>query len=134
MTAIRTKDPTAAARARRYRERKRHAVRVTAPRRKTGAPSRSVTLTALQQAALDALVDAITEHGEQPGPWPDHEPAAPLELWRTKVRTIFADHANARQMVRRTVTAMVRLGVVLERAGMVAVGTFGVDIKVAGST
>ena len=55
-------------------------------------------------------------------------------MWRTALRAMFADYANARQMVRRTVTAMVRLGVVIERDGMVAVGTFGVDIKVAGST
>ena len=50
------------------------------------------------------------------------------------MRTLFPAHANPRQMVRRTVTALVRLGVVLERDGLVAVGTFGVDIKVAGST
>jgi hypothetical protein len=103
----------------------------TTTRARTRTTRTRTTLTDHQEAALDALLEAITENGEQPGPWVDHEPAAPLEMWRTALWAMFADYANARQMVRRTVTAMVRLGVVIERDGMVAVGTFGVDIAVA---
>jgi hypothetical protein len=109
----RAKDPTAAERARRYRERrKRHGVPVTASRRKTGAPSRSVTLTALQWAALDALLDAIGEHGEQPSPLFDYEPAVPIETWRTKLRNMFRGNTNARQQVRRTARTLITNGCV----------------------
>jgi hypothetical protein len=137
-TATRTKDPTAAARAKRYRERKRALVpvtptvtAVTVPKpSRTVTASRAVTLTALQWAAIDALIDTITDSGEQAGPWLDREPAVPLELWRTKVRTMFAEHANARQMVRRTMRTLITSGCVIERDGWVAVGDFIVEIEV----
>jgi hypothetical protein len=53
----------------------------------------------------------------------------PLEAWRTKVRTMFPDHANPRQMVRRTMRTLIACGCVLERDGLVAVGNFNVDIE-----
>ncbi len=89
----------------------------TTTRARTRTTRTRTTLTDHQEAALDLLLDVIEAHG-QPGAWPDGEPAAPLDLWRTKMmRTLFPAHANPRQMVRRTVTALVRLGVVLERDG-----------------
>ena len=56
----------------------------------------------------------------------------PLEAWRTKVRTMFPDHANPRQMVRRTMRTLIACGCVLERDGLVAVGNFMIEIEVAG--
>jgi hypothetical protein len=87
------------------------------------------TITNQQERALDLLVDLVEEHG-QPGPWADHEPAVPIEAWRTKVRTMFPDHANARQMVRRTMRTLLAAGVVLEQDGLVAVGTFIIELDV----
>jgi hypothetical protein len=94
-----------------------------------GMTVRTKALTAREEAALDLLLDVIGEHGK---PGPDGEPAVPLEAWRTKVRTMFPDHANPRQMVRRTMRTLIACGCVLERDGLVAVGNFMIEIEVAG--
>ena len=88
------------------------------------------TLTDREEQALDLLIDAIAEHGERPGPWEDHEPAAPIELWRTKLRTLYPDHANPRQMVRRIMRTLIDAGCVLERDGLVSVGNVAYEIVV----
>jgi hypothetical protein len=90
---------------------------------------RARPLTDFQVQALDLLVEAIEEHG-QPGPWPDQEPAVPIETWRTKLKTLFQDHSTPRQMVRRTMRTLIATGCVLERAGVVAVGNFAVQTEV----
>ena len=123
---VKRKDRTAALRMRRYRARKRNGA-VTAGR--DGRPPDRVTLSDQQQAAIDVLLDVIEAHGK---PGSEGEPEVDVELWRTALRNLFRpEHPNARRAVRRV---MFRLGCVIERAGLVAVGTFDVNIKVAGST
>jgi hypothetical protein len=123
------KDRTAALRMRRYRARKRNGA-VTAGR--DGRPPDRVTLSDQQQAAIDVLLDVIEAHGK---PGSEGEPEVDVELWRTALRNMFRpEHPNARRAVRRVMQAMFRLGCVIERDGLVAVGTFDVDIKVAGFT
>jgi hypothetical protein len=89
----------------------------------------SRALTTQQEASLDLLVDVIELHGK-PGPWPDREPAVPVETWRNKLTDPSPDHANARQMVRRTMRALITSGCVIEHDGLVAVGSFSMEIEV----
>src|SRR5262245_65084549 len=72
---------------------------MTAPRRRP--------LTDREEQALDLLLDALDQQA-QPGPWADCEPAVPVETWRTRLRTMFPKHRNARQTVRRTMRGLDR--------------------------
>ena len=55
----------------------------------------------------------------------------PASTWRAALRS--RGRMTARQ-ARRLTQSLIDLGAVIEHGGMVAVGTFGVDIKVAGCT
>ena len=114
-------DPTIAARSRR-------------PRTIRAARTRNTRtmLTATQERALDLLLDAIAENGEEAGPWPEsREPAVKVEAWRAQLRrNMFQGNSNPRQAVRRLMRTMIALGVVIERDGWVCVGVYGVDIAV----
>jgi hypothetical protein len=84
-------------------------------------------LTTRQIEALDLLAELLETEG-QPGP--DHgEQAVPLDQWRTKVRTMFPDHANARQMVRRTTEALIATGCVRQASGLAWFGDFAVRFE-----
>jgi hypothetical protein len=89
------------------------------------APGRA--LTTRQAAALDMLLDLIEQYGH---PGPDGEPEAPLEIWRTSLRTLYVNHTNVRRTVRTVIADLIASGVVIERGSMVAVGTYYVDIAV----
>ena len=116
------RDPTIAARSRRP-----GTIRTTRTR------NTRIALTADQERALDLLLDAIAENGEEVGPWPEsREPAVKVEARRAKLRrNMFQGNSNPRHAVRRLMRTMIDLGAVIEHGGQVAIGVYGVDIAVA---
>ena len=102
-------DPTIAERSRRYRKRRRATARsgVGATVRLPSAATVRLPLSSRQEAAIEALIDVIEEHGERPGL--DGEPVAPLTAWRAKVRAM-ARGQTARQDCSATSTARCRTG------------------------